>query len=89
MGMLKVYEVYISEGASSEDILSEEVIKETMAQIMTDDEAAAVGFQGVAPDPDGRDRRWVAVAPRDARFIQSRLDSDPEVLGYRTHDVET
>ena len=89
MGMLRVFEVYIAAGGEVEGLLSEEVLQETMAQIMTDEEAVQVGFQGIAPDPEGRERRWIAVSTRDARFIQSRLDSDPDVVGYRSHDVET
>jgi len=89
MGTLRIFEVYLSATTDADDILSEEVRKETMAQVMTDEEATAVGFQGIAPDPQGRARRWVAVSPRDAGFVQSRLDANPAVTGYRGHDVDS
>jgi hypothetical protein len=89
MGTIKIFEVYLSATSDPETILSEEVREETMAQVMTDAEASAVGFQGIAPDPQGRARRWIAVAPGDAGFVQSRLDANPDVVGYRGHDVDS
>lgn len=87
--MLTVFEVVISPHADADAILGPEVLEETMAQVMTIDEASAVGFQGVQPDPDGNQVRLVAVSPKDARFIESRLEANADVRGYRKHEVET
>jgi hypothetical protein len=55
---------------------------------MTREEAAAVGFSGVAPDPKGREVRLVVVAPRDAQFVQRRLEASPAVQSFRPHEVD-
>ena len=52
-----------------------------------DAEAEAVGFRGLQPDPQGRTVRLIAVAQRDARWIERILESSDGVAGYRSHDV--
>jgi hypothetical protein len=86
--MLKVFEVFVASGSNPDELLSEEVLKETQAQVMTVDEAKAVGFSGLAPDPKGRERRLIAVAERDAQFIQRRLEAHGGVASFRVHDVD-
>ncbi|MCC7537072.1 MAG: hypothetical protein IT379_12700 [Deltaproteobacteria bacterium] len=85
--MLTVFEVIIRPGNDPEALLSEETKKETLAQIMTPEEAAAVGFKGFVPDPKGRQIRFIAVAQRDAHWIQRTLESHEGVDGYKTHDI--
>jgi len=82
-----VYEVFLQASADASKILSDEVLKETQAQVMTLDEAAAVGFSGLKPDPKGREMRLVAVAKRDAQWIQRALDANPDVTSYRLNEL--
>jgi hypothetical protein len=86
--MLTVFEVLVAPSRDADSLLSAEVLEETMAQVMTPAEAAAVGFSGLKPDPQGREIRLIAVAPRDAQFIQRRLEANDAVLSFRKHDVE-
>ena len=83
--MLSVFEVHLTEGADGSGILSEEILKETMAQIMTVEDAAAVGFSGTLPD--GSNVRLIAVSPRDARWIEQALERAPTVVRFAKHDV--
>jgi hypothetical protein len=55
--MLMVFEVHHVANLDPNDILSEEVRNETMAQIMTPSEARAVGFQGARDAEPGRGSR--------------------------------
>ncbi len=86
--MLVVFEVYVAPGHDPDALLSEEVLQETQAQVMTLAEAAAIGFQGAQPDPKGREIRLIAVAPRDAQFIQRRLEASDAVARFRPHEVD-
>jgi hypothetical protein len=83
-----VFEVIVASGEDPGTLLSDEVLAETQAQVMTREEAAAVGFSGVAPDPKGREVRLVVVAPRDAQFVQRRLEASPAVQSFRPHEVD-
>ena len=87
--MLILYEVVIPTGKSPDGLLSEEVLRETQAQVMTLDEASALGFSGAQPDKKGREVRLIAVAPRDAQFIQRRLEASDAVQSFRKHEVDT
>lgn len=86
--MLVLFEVVVARGQDPEALLSPEVLAETQAQVMTLDQASALGFQGARPDPQGLQKRLVAVAPRDARFIQSRLESNHAVASFQAHEVD-
>jgi hypothetical protein len=87
--MLTVFEVHYMPGVDASSLLSEEVQAETMAQIMTAEEARAVGFQGGSTPSPGRALCFIAVAPRDARFVQNRLDAHEAVTSFAAHEVET
>lgn len=80
-----VFAVKLAPGTSPDGILSEEVLRETMAQVMTVEEALAVGFSGFALDPD---LRLIAVAERDAGWIEKALERAPQVVGYQPHRVD-
>jgi hypothetical protein len=86
--MLILFEVLVAAGHDADSLLSAEVLEETAAQVMTLDDAAAVGFSGMKPDPQGREIRLIAVAPGDAQFVQRRLEANDSVLSFRKHDVE-
>jgi len=86
--MLVLFEVVVARGQDPDSLLSPEVLAETKAQVMSLDDARAVGFSGARPDPQGLEVRLVAVAPRDARFVQSRLESNHAVASFRAHEVD-
>ena len=88
--MLCLFEVFLVPGpGASEPLLSEEIMDHTQAQIMTPEEADAVGFKGIPEDPQGRKRVFVAVSPRDSRLVHSRLEANASVGAFRMHEIET
>ena len=89
--MLCLFEVFLAPGPAAErdQLLSDEVIELTQAQIMTPEEAEAVGFHGLPEDPEGRKRVFIAVAPRDSRLVHTRLEASAAVGAFRMHEVET
>lgn len=86
--MLLVFEVHLAPGCDGAGILSEEALASTHAQVMTLEEASAVGFSGFAAQ-GGERIRLVAAADRDRGFIASALERSPEVTGFRVHEVPT
>ena len=85
--MLIIYEVVVARGEDPDALLSPETLGETQAQIMTLDEARAVGFTHGEPHPQGLEVRLIAVSPGDARFVQSRLEASPAAQSFRAHEV--
>ena len=85
--MLNVFIVTIAPGHDPDKLLSDETTAETMAQVMTPEEAVAVGFSGLPDKVDGA-LRIVAVAARDARWIHRALDANPAVTSYRVKEIE-
>lgn len=85
--MLKVYEVYLVPGADPEELLSDEVKRETNAQVMTFADATKVGFSGL-PDPGDKPARLIAVNPKDGPWIHRLLEGSELVAGFRAHDVD-
>lgn len=83
-----LFEIFLARGGDPAKLFTEEMLKSTQAQIMTHAQAAAVGFQGL-PDPGGKAAVVVAVARRDARWVQSALEGSPHVDQYRVHEVDT
>lgn len=67
--------------------LSDEILRETQAQVMTHEQAVAVGFEGLPAPPADRVVFYVAVAPRDSRWILNALEADPNVASFRMHEV--
>jgi hypothetical protein len=86
--MLTLFEVLVAAAHDADSLLSAEVLQETGAQVMTLDQAAALGFSGMQPDSQGREVRLIAVSPRDAQFVQRRLEANDAVLSFRKHEVE-
>ena len=88
--MICLFEVFLTPGpkAEGETLLSDELMEHTQAQIMTPAEAEAVGFHGIPEDPEGRQRLFVAVSPRDARLVHTRLEANGSVAAFRMHEVD-
>jgi hypothetical protein len=86
--MLIVFEVLVAPAHDADALLSKEALEDTQAQVMTVDEAKAVGFSGVQPDPKGREIRLIAVSPRDEQYVQRRLEANEGVLSFRRHEVD-
>jgi hypothetical protein len=86
--MLVLFEVLVAAGQDPDTLLSTEVLQETQAQVMKLEEAQALGFSGVQQDPKGRDQRLIAVAARDAQFIQRRLEMTDAVQSFRLHQLD-
>jgi hypothetical protein len=87
--MLVLFEVFLApgHGVETNPILSDEVIELTQAQVMTPEQAEAVGFSGLPEDPAGRARLFIAVAPKDSRLIHTRLEGSHIVSAFRIHEV--
>lgn len=88
--MLHLFEVFLVSGPHAADpLLSDEIMEHTQAQVMTPEEAEAVGFHGIPADPEGRKRVFIAVSPRDSRLVHTRLEASAAVGAFRMHEVET
>lgn len=87
--MLVLFEVVVVPGRDPDTLLSDEVLADTQAQVMTLAQAAAVGFSGALPDAKGRELRLIAAAPRDTQYISRRLEASDAVASFRVHQVET
>jgi hypothetical protein len=87
-GMHVMFEVYLGPGASAEALLTPETLQDTQAQIMTPEEAAALGLQGIPEDPEGRERRFIVVVKSDERRIYNQLEMNPQVTAFRLHEID-
>jgi hypothetical protein len=85
--MLKVFECHLAPGADRNTILSAETLRETQAQVMSIAEAKAVGFGGMPEPPPGKEMCLIAVAARDAKWVQRALESSDAVTAFNVHDV--
>ena len=87
--MMVLFEVFLAPGLQPEGtpLLSDEVVELTKAQVMTPEQAEAVGFQGIPEDPQGRKRLFVACAAKDARLVHSRLEASALCSAFRMHDI--
>ena len=83
-----VYEVYFAPGSDPEGLLTDEVKRETQAQMMTFEEAQKVGFDGLPTPAHNGEVRLVAVAKRDGAWIQRILETTESVSGFRLHEVD-
>lgn len=86
--MRHVFEVFVAPGYDPDALLGEETLAETQAQVMTLDEAAAVGFSGIQADPKGREVRLIAVAQRDSQWVQRKLEANEAVTSFKVHEVD-
>jgi len=87
--MMTLFEVFLAPGpkAGGSQLLSDEVLEMTKAQVMTPEEAQAVGFHGLPEDPEGRARVFIACSPSHARLIHTRLETSHLVSAFRIHEV--
>ncbi len=79
-----LFEYILGAGVDGASLLSAEVMESTGAQIMTPEQAAFVGLEGIPDDPENRPRVLVACSPANERLIQSRLEQHDGVLGFRS-----
>jgi hypothetical protein len=86
--MMTVFEVHLAEGSDGAGLLSDEVLRETGAQVMTLQEAALVGFQGLQALDGSGDVRLIAVRARDAAWIHRCLETHAAVAAFRAHQVD-
>lgn len=85
--MMHIFECHLVAGSDPSTLLSEETLRETQAQVMTPDEARAVGFGRFSEAKDGGEVRLVAVAMRDAQWIHRVMERSPIVTSYKVHEV--
>ena len=85
--MMHIFECHLVAGSDPSTLLSEETLRETQAQVMTPDEARAVGFGRFGSPKDGGEVRLVAVAQRDAQWIHRVMERSPIVTSYKVHEV--
>jgi hypothetical protein len=85
--MIVVFEVFVAPGASPDGLISQEIQRDTGAQVMTLDEARKVGFSGIA-ESAGSVVRLIAVRKRDAPWIHRTLETSEAVGSFRVHEVD-
>lgn len=85
--MLKVFECHLVPGGDRSTILSADTLRETQAQVMSLAEARAVGFQGMPDPPPGQEICLIAVAARDAKWIQRSVEQSDAVKSFNIHDA--
>ena len=85
--MMHIFECHLVAGSDPSTLLSDEALRETQAQVMTADEARAVGFGKFAEPKDGGEVRLVAVAARDSQWIHRVMERSPIVTSYKVHEV--
>ena len=84
--MMVLFEVHLTPGADPETLVSPETKRETGAQVMTPIEAQLVGLEGL-PDFEGQNVRLIAVAKRDAPWIQRGLEANDACGGFKIHEM--
>ena len=86
--MLTVFVVHVAPGADPQKILSDEIRRDTNAQIMTIEEAKQVGFSGLSIDTGGLEVRLIAVNSRDRSWIHRTLETSEAVARFEAHEVD-
>ncbi len=80
-----LFEVILSPGSFGQNLLTEETLADTQAQIMTRAEAEKVGFSGLPERPG--DLRYVVCSPSHRARILAQLDRHPDVAAFDVHEV--
>ena len=80
---MKLFEVFLKEGRDRSELLSADALEQTGAQVFTQAEAEFVGLEGLPNDPERRPRFFIAHQPADERSIESRLESNEAVAGFK------
>jgi hypothetical protein len=84
---MKLFEVLLKEGRDRSELLSADVLEQTGAQVFTQAEAEFVGLQGLPEDPADHPRLFIAYAPADEGFLQSRLEASDAVLSFKLREL--
>lgn len=84
-----MFEVAAAAAGRTENLLSEKVLRDTNARVMTQDEAERRGFQGAAVNARGGDRFYIQVAKRHQRMIGSLLETNPDVADFVLYDLDS
>lgn len=84
---MKLYEVFLVPDVDPGELLSQETLDATGAQIFTPAEARFIGLEGIPDDPEGRARVLIACRPSDEQYIASRLEGHPAVATFKLHDL--
>jgi hypothetical protein len=84
--MHTMFEVFLVPGATGDGLLSQETLDDTLAQVMTREQAEAVGFSGL-PDAEGS-RLFIVVAKRDEKRIMNALEASNQVGRFAVHPVD-
>lgn len=74
-------------GATGVGLFTDETLTDTQAQVMTRDQAAALGFGGLPEAPAGVSQLFIVVSKGDERRIINALESNPEVAKFAVHEV--
>ena len=78
-----LFDVYLKEGISSDSLLSDEVKQSTGAQLMTADQAAFVGLEGIPDAESELPRVLIACGSADERLVHTRIERNEGVASFR------
>ena len=82
-----MFQVFLAPGHPGEELLTPQTVDDTMAQVMTPEEAAAVGFSGLPEAPEGVQQRFIIVGQSDRRRIMQALEHSPQVAKFAVHEI--
>ena len=86
--MWTLFEVFLVPGALGGELLTQETLDDTQAQVMTPEEAAKVGFQGI-PERPGTQRQLIVCKHSTAGRIQNALEASAQVGQFQVHHVDS
>ena len=86
--MMHIFECHLVAGSDPSTLLSEEALRETQAQVMTPDEARAVGFGKFSEAKDGGEVRLVAVAMRLALHLGAQPPKVQRFVAVSARDAQ-
>lgn len=86
--MLVVFAVYLAKGHGDDELISEEMLQHSKAQVMSLAQAERVGFRGIHPHPSGGDVQVIVARKQDVSWIQRRLDSNAWVQQFDMAEVD-
>jgi hypothetical protein len=84
--MLNLFVAHLTPGADGSAILSAETVADTGAQVMTPEQAKAVGFAGLPDYP--ANVALIVSRTSDRNRILSSLEQSPAVAKFEVHEVD-
>lgn len=80
--------VHVVKGTDPEELLSDQIKRDTQAVVMSMDDAGKMGFSasGIQVKP-GQEACLIVVARRDAPWISRTLEQHDNVAGFQQVDV--